>query len=90
MCAHRYPPSRAAPILHISLSVCVCGHVDVCNGTYDNNFADRGRIGKRKSAQPYGHYGKTRVAGGSESRPLVVELALDLSTFATFETDVLC
>ena len=46
-------------------------------------YADRGRIGKRKSAQPPVQYGKTCVAGVSQRRCLAAELTPDVSIVTT-------
>ena len=48
-----------------------------------DNYADRGRIGKRKSAQPPVQYGKTCVAGVSQRRCLAAEFTPDVSILTT-------
>ena len=59
--------------------------MSVCLSRYilTDIYADRGRIGKRKSAQPPVQYGKTCVAGVSQRRCLAAEFTPDVSILTT-------
>ena len=59
--------------------------MSVCHARYilTDIYADRGRIGKRKSAQPPVQYGKTCVAGVSQRRCLAAEFTPDVSILTT-------